>query len=660
MSSTNPSRYRSSSLLALFTSVICIACLAIVLSIDAGSRVSSQTGSLINENIPDLEGISALQRELNLRLNKLYVYYSTLQRPEGLISSTYKQTLEQDLNTFSVDLFDDSERIRLITSVIEFEEAIMDFDTEMKLGSDRDWDLLRAHLASSQAYADELAVQLADAAETIRIGAAHGAETTVKEISHLNIILWVFSGCVILISLYLLVMLRHRFQDQARLFSLAYCDSLTQLPNMARFESDWDEQSRSAPSREMALMLVNLDKMQMINASYGHEAGDKVILTVTQWLENWSKINNPKGRLYHFNAANWLIMMPYESESNCEAAAEEILSIANTPVQLSDIQLNVTVRVGATCYPHHGSERDTLLRNLDAALREATIAGGNCFKVYQDDMSFRSEQRLSLESALRHALKNDEFELYYQPKYSASEGRIIGAEALIRWNRDGELVMPGTFIPVIEQSSLVCPVGFWVLEKACTNWVEWFGDDPDPIPVAVNISAIQFQSPGFVNDVLRILERTGMVPEMLELEITEETASASEQEIVSTMQMLRQIGVRIAIDDFGSGYSSLSYLRSYPVDVLKIDRMFISQLTESEYDLNIVKMVTTLSHQLGFEVVAEGVETEDQRKMLEQLQCDTLQGFLFSKPVRSEDFLDLVTVATTPADNVTSLPRQRM
>ena len=273
--------------------------------------------------------------------------------------------------------------------------------------------------------------------------------------------------------------------------------------------------------------------------------------------------------------------------------------------------------------------------------------GGNTHRLYHVEMTRDAEHFLAVETGLRSALKQGTFELHYQPKLDSRDGRVHGAEALLRWRHEGRYMSPARFIPVAEQAGLVKAIGEWVLQRACEQWVTWHAQGVDAPPIAVNISAQQFQDAEFPALVQRILERTGMPPCMLELEITEEAANVRPDAVVETMGALKQVGVTLALDDFGTGYSSLAYLKRFPLDVLKIDRAFIRRLGESAQDLAIVRMIVEMAHELGFVVLAEGVESELQWQLLRAMQCDQLQGYLFSRALDTDAFLSYLDSVST-------------
>ncbi|MEE9494117.1 MAG: GGDEF domain-containing phosphodiesterase [Gammaproteobacteria bacterium] len=334
--------------------------------------------------------------------------------------------------------------------------------------------------------------------------------------------------------------------------------------------------------------------------------------------------------------------MPCNSAGLSVAGA--LLDLSVTPMRLQERELSVTCSIGMASVTGHAQSLDGLLKHADTALRDVMLAGGSSYLVYNDAMDNEAEQMLSIENDLRLAIQRNELELFYQPKIDPLDSRVACAEALLRWRKQGELVSPGVFIPIAEQTALIIPIGEWVLRTACEQWKQWSEDGLSCVPIAVNISAQQFRLADFPAQVQAILDSAGMPPQMLELEITEEAATGDQQQVIATMHALKGIGVTLAIDDFGTGYSSLSYLKHFPLDVLKVDQSFIREMLCSQDDQAIVEMIVSLAHRLAFKVVAEGVETVEQQRFLEALGCDLLQGFLFSRPLPANDFMQLLDV----------------
>jgi EAL domain-containing protein (putative c-di-GMP-specific phosphodiesterase class I) len=320
-------------------------------------------------------------------------------------------------------------------------------------------------------------------------------------------------------------------------------------------------------------------------------------------------------------------------------------------IQLNEHELMVTTSIGIAVYPKDDMDAEALIKAADAAMYRAKELGQNRYQFYTEELNVKALERLALETGLQKALKNNEFELYYQPKVAIDDKCIVSFEALIRWHHpERGLVPPNDFIPFLEDSGLIIPVGEWVLFEACRQNKAWQQSGMAPMRVAVNISARQFKSEALLGSVLKALKQSQLDPQYLELELTESMFIENAELAINTMVALKAIGVRLAIDDFGSGYSSLSYLKRFPIDFLKIDRSFIKDLCSSEKDAAITASISALARSLGVGLVAEGVENEAQVQFLQDKGCDELQGFLFSKPLPPEAFFDWVRTSLQAGD----------
>jgi EAL domain-containing protein (putative c-di-GMP-specific phosphodiesterase class I) len=322
---------------------------------------------------------------------------------------------------------------------------------------------------------------------------------------------------------------------------------------------------------------------------------------------------------------------------------------------LNGDEIYITSSIGIALYPLNGPDESTLMKNAGAALAQAQQKGGNNYQFYAADMNAKALKRLSLETSLRRAIDREEFVLHYQPRVDINTWQLAGAEALIRWNHpERGLISPGEFIPLAEETGLITPIGEWVLRKSFAQMKEW-ATFLNVMTVSSNISARQFQDPNFFVLVLSLLEEIGLEPERVELELTESSIMTHVDSALHTLNALQHAGVRISVDDFGTGFSSLGYLRRLPIDVLKIDRSFVNDASTDPDDAALVMAIITLAHNLRLTVVAEGVETEEQLRFLHLLRCDEIQGYLFSKPVAVEEFNGLFLeqeFGSTPWNNL--------
>lgn len=418
---------------------------------------------------------------------------------------------------------------------------------------------------------------------------------------------------------------------------MAYHDILTNLPNRRMFNEDMTK--LISQDQKFAVLFLDIDRFKQINDSLGHTIGDMLIQEVSARLQ---KLIRDRGMIYRFAGDEFIIVLPHiTSYNHLLNTAGQILSRFNEMFILSNNQqLYVTPSIGISVYPEHGSDYDTLLKNADTAMFVAKSFGRNMFKLYEPEMNQNHEESLRIEHYLRQAIEKNEFELFYQPKMELASGKLTSMEALLRWKHPilGN-VRPDQFIPIAEETGLIIKIDEWVLENACRQNKIWNDSYPfSPMRVAVNISPLHFRLPNFVALVDRILLKTGLPPELLEIEITEGSFIDNIDECINILYKLRSMGVSVAVDDFGIGYSSLNYLRRFPLSSLKIDRTFIQEITENKGEIAIVKAIIYLSHELNLRVVAEGTETKEVIDLLKELGCDEVQGYYISKPLPKEEF----------------------
>ena len=628
----------------LFSAVALAAVVVVWVSLVSAYDVSDKANTLVDRHIPELREIAALQAVMNRRMLSLHDYYATTDLPDE--EQALKLVVEFGQHIAGLRRLNpaNSELSRVETPVARFQEAANRFDTEMRLGRARDWDRLREHLAEATAQANLALQQLESWNNKIRARASDGGTQTLTEIARMNSIQLGFGLAVLLVAVSLLAVLYARMRDQAKLVHIAHHDELTGLPNRHSLrESARHDHHRGEVPTAKAVMWLGLDRIGLISGTFGHLLGDQLLQAFSRGLEELLENCDAHARLYSFGRANWVVFVDeFPGALSALDTVRLIEAFTSRPLQVDDRELNVSCSIGVTYFQEQDQSLERTLREADTARRAAFDAGGNCHRVYQEEMTRSAELFLSMESNLRSALHHDAFELYYQPKVAADSGKVYCAEALLRWQHGGRYISPAEFIPVAEQTGLVVTIGTWVLRHVCQRWMDRRQQGEPCLPVAVNISAQQFRAPDFPALVQAILADTRMPPEMLELEITEEAADARPELVVQVMQALKDIGVTLAIDDFGTGYSSLAYLKRFPIDVLKIDRAFVAQLEESAQDRAIVQLVIKMAHELGFSVVAEGVETHEQHRLLHAMSCDLLQGFLFSKPLPERDYLDYV------------------
>jgi diguanylate cyclase (GGDEF)-like protein/PAS domain S-box-containing protein len=428
-------------------------------------------------------------------------------------------------------------------------------------------------------------------------------------------------------------------EKQERLNYLAYYDVLTGLANRTLFLERVAQYIRSAASggHQLAVALIDLERFKNINDSLGRPAGDALLRQVAEWLR---RTTGDASLLARVGADHFAGVLPEVKQGGDVARLLEktMNAFLEHSFHLDDAVFRIAVKVGVALFPDDGADADTLFRNAEAALKKAK-ASGERYLFHTQTMTEAVAGTLTLENQLRQALDNGEFVLHYQPKVNLASGKLTSAEALIRWNdpRTG-LVPPGRFIPILEETGLINEVGRWALRKAIEDYLRWRSAGLAAVRIAVNVSPLQLRDRGFVAEIGQLIGIDAHAAAGLELEITESLIMADVKHNIASLQAIRAIGVTIAIDDFGTGFSSLSYLAKLPVDTLKIDRSFVIDMTAGPEGLALVSTIISLAHSLKLKVVAEGVETEQQSRLLRLLNCDEMQGFLFSKPVPGEIF----------------------
>lgn len=422
---------------------------------------------------------------------------------------------------------------------------------------------------------------------------------------------------------------------------LAYHDPLTDLPNRFFFE---DQVSNilgdPAGDDRAAVLFVSLDRFKGLRDTIGHSLGDRLRKEVGVRLKNAA---NSGATVARFEGDEFALLLGGKGKEEVAGFADALFEAFTLPFNIGEYEIFVSVSIGIALSPEDGSEAQTLLKNAGAALSQARKLGGANYQFYTSDIHDTALRRLALENDLRRALERGEFMLHYQPKVDMNSREVVGMEALVRWNHpERGLVPPFDFIPLAEETGLIVPIGEWILRTACIQCKVWH-DAGFKLHLAVNLSLRQFQQKDLAGTINRIIAETGFDPAFLDLEVTESSLMDNAESAVAILRELRTTGIRISIDDFGTGYSSLGYLKQLPIDVLKIDKSFVSDVTDNPDDAALVMAIITLAHNLRLKVVAEGVETEEQLRFLRLMKCDEWQGYLFSKPVTAEAFGELLS-----------------
>jgi diguanylate cyclase (GGDEF)-like protein len=419
---------------------------------------------------------------------------------------------------------------------------------------------------------------------------------------------------------------------------LAHYDALTNLPNRVLFHETLEHAlAYVRRGQVLAIHCLGLDKLKAVNDTLGHPVGDNLLQAVAERLRNGLRETDTVARLGGDEFA--IVQTAIASPIDAIDLADRLMGIIGAPFEIAGHQIVVGASIGIALAPPDGIGADQLLKSADLALYRAKLEGRGVYRLFRADMDAAMQARRVLELDLRHALQAGEFELFFQPQIDLSTRRIAGFEALLRWRHPTKgLVPPDRFIPLAEETGMIVPIGEWVLRQACSAATAW----PDDLRVAVNLSAVQFKSQNLVSAVVGSLSDSGLHPNRLELEITETVMLQDTDITLATLHQLRAKGVQIAMDDFGTGYSSLSYLTRFPFDRIKIDQSFVRELGTRTDCITIVRAVTTLGHDLGIAITAEGVETEQQLDALERAGCTEVQGYLFSAPVAGGAVIELL------------------
>ncbi|MFA4916097.1 MAG: EAL domain-containing protein [Syntrophales bacterium] len=444
-----------------------------------------------------------------------------------------------------------------------------------------------------------------------------------------------------------------RKKTETKIHQLAYYDSLTKLPNRLSFKKTLAHEIETAKrnNHKFAVLYLDIDNFKHINDTYGHDTGDKLLVSLAERLTHSIRTIDYTSRaaqegspsvISRIGGDEYIILLKdVKDDHNAATVAKRLIDSLSEPFIVSGIALHITTSIGISVYNSDNATMEMILKNADMAMYSAKNSGKNNFRFSNKEMHTAAMERINLINAMREAIANMGFDQYYQPKVNISDGRIIGIEALIRWNHpERGFIPPCKFIPIAEESDLIEKIGEWVLLTACQTSIRLQNSGYPPLPMAVNISYRQLIQRKFVSLVSGILNQTGLQASLLEIELTENVLV--KQDAVHVLNDLKDLGIKLSIDDFGTGWSSLNYLKKLPIDSLKIDQSFMHNIPTDKGNSSIVKAIILLAHSLELHVIAEGVEKEVQRDYLYSCGCREAQGFLFSKPVRFEEFISLL------------------
>jgi diguanylate cyclase (GGDEF)-like protein len=430
----------------------------------------------------------------------------------------------------------------------------------------------------------------------------------------------------------------------------AYHDALTNLPNRALFIKRAKQAIEYAEynNESLAILFIDLDNFKYINDTLGHAAGDHLLQEIGKRLLTCTRL--PSDTIARLGGDEFTILLrDITDPTDAAMVADYIIKTLMTPLQFDQHEFYITPSIGISIYPQDGLDVGTLMKNADVGMYLAKKQGRNSYRFYVSSANLESAERLNMENKLRQALECNEFEVWYQPRFEIKTGRLLGAEALVRWRSpDFNLVSPSQFIPLAEDTGLIIPLGEWVLRTACEESLRWQRAGEYPLSVSVNLSARQFVQADLLSTIERVLGETGMNPHLLELELTESLIMPNAEDTIETLNALKKMGMQISVDDFGTGYSSLSYLKRFPIDTLKIDQSFVRDMDHDADDCALVSAIIAMAHNLKLGVVAEGVEKVEQLKFLQGYNCDCVQGFLFGKPMPADEFRLLLDNPISP------------
>jgi diguanylate cyclase (GGDEF)-like protein len=439
-------------------------------------------------------------------------------------------------------------------------------------------------------------------------------------------------------------------QTAQQLNQSAYYDTLTKLPNRLSLHEQFKEvlesfsyqkETGSEPkSLTIPILYLNIDRFRRLNETLGFSTGDDLLLEISQRLQQQLNSQDVIARIDADEFA--IILEPTQETQKVVATAQHLLNSLRLPFMLNSHELFLTASIGISLFPEHGKSLDVLLQKANKAMTVSKRKGGDHYEMFTNSLNLTSFEQLTLETDLRYAIERQQLEVYYQPQYNLATHRIIGAEALLRWNHPQRgFISPGKFIPLAEQNGLIVPLGQWMIQEACQQVKTWQNLGKS-LRIAVNLSSRQFSQAELSQQLLKTLEVTDLAPQDLEVELTESLLVANPEAAVEIMHRLKTIGIKVAIDDFGTGYSSLSYLEQFPFDVLKIDQSFIRNIDQNAKNATITKAIIQMAHQLSLKVVAEGVETQTELSFLAENKCDIVQGYFFSRPLPAKDFEALI------------------
>lgn len=423
-------------------------------------------------------------------------------------------------------------------------------------------------------------------------------------------------------------------QTEEAITKMAYFDALTQLENRVYFKQSVENHIKKSPNEKMALLFMDLDGFKQVNDTLGHSVGDELLKVVGKRIQSALRSHEDTNHICRFGGDEFVIMFSQIDENNASQISLRLLNQIERIIKIDNDELQISASIGIAFYPEHGEDVDTLLRHADTAMYRSKEQGKNTYSIYHQSMEADLAERILIEKHLRTAIQNKEFFLLFQPQINLQSGKVVGVEALIRWNNPVlGFVPPDKFIPIAEESNLILRIGEWVAQECIKQLSEWKGTRFDSLHIAMNVSSVQFENPHFLSFVSKLMQNANIHNHLLEIELTERTVMNNVTENIARFNKIRANGFGLSVDDFGTGYSSLSYLKKFPLSVLKIDKSFVDGIPQEEEDISIATAILNLAHSLKMRVVAEGIETREQLEYLKELNCDFAQGYYISHPL---------------------------
>jgi diguanylate cyclase (GGDEF)-like protein len=611
--------------------LVIVASIALSVVMERSARaISTNAAPLLERRIPglhDLDNLDSVVLRYQLALDKFYTESITRERFQ-MLEGLLRGELDADIEQLRRSLGDGPELAALRHGAQQITQRTPQFDRDMAASDGANKSAARRVLFQQNSDVKQLRARIDELQQRAQTEIYESAGMASRHVAGISRLVHLFDLLAIVTSALMLYHVWAKVRVEKELAHQAGHDPLTGLAHRRSFEA----RLRNLPDMPHAVVLGTIDRFSRIVGGFGHAFGDRMMVGLARRIRQAAEGNG--GEVFRLDGANFAILYGCVRDSPAfDAALTALRDEVRVPYSCEGHEVFTTLSLGAVSYPEDGKEPDVLLRNADAALQASRQAGGDKLTAYSRQLNAQAGQRLDLESMLRHAIERGELELHYQPQQSLGDASLVGFEALVRWRRNGELVPPARFIPLAEESGLIVAIGDWVLEEVCRQLKVWQASSERELVIAVNISPRQFVAPDFLARIEALLARTRINPACIELEITEGVMVDDAESAIVLLQNLRALGLKLSIDDFGTGYSSLAYLSRFPIHKLKIDQSFVRNMQTQKEQRAIVQATISLGHNLGLTVIAEGVETEAQRSLLRNWQCDEMQGYYYSRPL---------------------------